>query len=170
MASNLSENFLVLSLRSESNSNLLDAIVRIKIELEGRGVLRTRRGIVGDYAEYLVTNALDLHLLENNSNKGFDALDHARARYEIKRRGDGKMTISGLPDPRDGYFDYLAAVLFDDDYRVLRALVIPNHVVIGAATMHKPNDFRVDLRKCFDKPGVRDITEVVQAVAAAPCL
>ena len=55
-------------------------------ELNARGVVRTYNSPVGDYAEWLVAEKMDLKL-EKNSKKGYDAYNLSTdTRYQIKSR------------------------------------------------------------------------------------
>ena len=54
--------------------------------LEQLGILRTKRLLQADYSEWLVSQWLDLKLLENPVAKGFDARDSQGRKYQIKGR------------------------------------------------------------------------------------
>ena len=98
-------------------------------ELRRRGVLRTANAPTGDLAEHLFCGAFSWERAAN-SQKGFDASDGDR-RFQIKgRRMDrpkASRQLSAIRSPEA--FDALAAVLFDKDYGVLRAAIIPSAVV-----------------------------------------
>jgi hypothetical protein len=76
-------------------------------ELRRHGVVRTRNA---DYSESLVAKALGLDL-QPNSTAGFDALDAAKRRYEIKGRrlssSNKSCRLSPLRNLDAGHFDYL---------------------------------------------------------------
>ena len=98
-------------------------------ELNRRGVLRTFNSPTGDLAEYLFCRAFSWDRADN-SQKGFDATDGVR-RFQIKGRWmhspKTSRQLSAIRSPEA--FDALAVVLFDRDYGVLRAAVIPSSVV-----------------------------------------
>ena len=98
-------------------------------ELRRRGVLHTANTPTGDLAEYLFCSALSWERAAK-SQKGFDAIDGDR-RFQIKgRRMDSPKAsrqLSAIRNPEA--FEALAAVLFDEDYCVLRAAIIPSAVV-----------------------------------------
>jgi len=54
--------------------------------LEEFGMIRTKRLLQADYSEWLVSQWLDLKLLENPVAKGFDARDSQGRKYQIKGR------------------------------------------------------------------------------------
>ena len=110
-----------------STLDLLGLYADILNELYDRGVLRTGNNPVADYAEHLVVRALSLSLAPV-STKGYDALDDRGVRYEIKSRRLTRRSrptrfsaIRGL-DGRP--FDYLVAVLFNEDFTVNQASVL----------------------------------------------
>ena len=104
-------------LRRYSESELLNLIYRATKELNKRGVIRTQN-LVGDYAEFLVSQKLNLKL-QTSSKKAIDAIDDSGKTYQIKARrltqGTSIPTIKSL---RSFDFDYLVLVLFNEDYSV----------------------------------------------------
>lgn len=52
-------------------------------ELKKRGVLRTKNNPVGDYAEWLVSHALNLTLAKNSS-AGYDALSQSEPNKRVQ--------------------------------------------------------------------------------------
>ena len=106
-------------------------------ELRTRDVLRSENNPTGDLAEFLFCKAYGW-TQASNSEKGFDATDGAGTRYQIKgrrlnrHRRDKSRQLSAIRDFKG--FDFLAAVLFDHDYRVERAALIPRAVVRGLST------------------------------------
>ena len=64
------------------------------------------------------------------------------------------------------HFDFLAGVLFNADYTVMRAAFIPRQVTIDRSTFIKrTNSHKFILRDDIWKaPGVRDVTAELQAI------
>ena len=120
----------MIDLKNLSSSSLLGLHARIMEELRRRCVVRSANIPTGDLAEFLFCRAFPWERMPN-AEKGFDARDSRCTRYQIKGRGlhsrSKSRQLSGIRD-FDG-FDTLAAVLFDDKYRVSRAALIPNAVV-----------------------------------------
>lgn len=115
-------------LRSSSTGEVLALHVRVMHELRRRGLSRTGNNLVADLAEHLVERALNLKL-ETNSRTGFDATDAKGQRYEIKARRSTRTSrpthLSALRGLHLRHFDRLVAVLFDEDFSVSRAVVLP---------------------------------------------
>ena len=145
-----------LSLRS-----LLGLHAAIVEELRLRGVVRSTNNPTGDLAEYLFCRAFSWQQ-ESNSKRGFDARDSGGTRYQIKgrrpHRRNKSRQLSAIRD-LDG-FDTLAAVLFDDKYRVWRAALIPNAVVRERCTfVERTNSYKFVLTDdVWDDKRVKDVT------------
>lgn len=142
-------------------------------ELRRRRVVRTANAPLGDYAEHLLARAFGW-TLSPNSGAGYDAVCGAGNRYQIKARrlrndvpSERQLgVLRGLPD---GRFDHLASILFDADFAVRRAAIVPHAVVAARAsrTSHV-NGWRFMLDDTvWAEPGVRDVTEEVTAAARA---
>jgi hypothetical protein len=100
---------------------LLAAHSAILEELQSRKVVRSKNNPTGDYAEWLVCKKLGLTPTAN-STKGYDAVDSRGRKYQIKGRRvtpTNKSTLLGvIRNYEAGNFDYLVAVVFDQDWRV----------------------------------------------------
>ena len=109
-------------------SDLFALYARTIEELRRRGVTRSGNNPVSDYAEYLCARALKLTLVAK-STKGYDALDASGARYEIKGRRitphSASRQLGVLRELDEKPFDYLAAVLFREDFQVWKACLLP---------------------------------------------
>lgn len=163
----LSHNRVVDSLRDKSITGLLALHAAIMEELRERGVLRSANNPTGDLAEYLFCKAF-AWTQEANSKKSFDAIDDACKRYQIKgRRLHRRNTSRQLSAIRDlDGFDVLAAVLFDHNYRTLRAILIPAAVVRDRSTYTAhTNSHRFLLQDdVWDAPGAKDVTDRLRAM------
>ena len=155
------------SLRTKSIADLLALHSAIMEELRRRDVLRSANNPTGDLAEHLFCSAFGW-AQENNSTKAFDATDDDGTRYQIKgrrihRRARSRQ-LSAIRD-LDG-FDILAAVLFDENYRVLRAGLIPAAIVREHATYTEhTNSHRFMLYDgIWDASGVIDAFEQLRSV------
>ncbi len=111
---------------------LLTLLGDILDELGERGVVRSRNNPVADYAEWIVSRALNLKL-QANSTQGFDALDSAGMRYEIKGRRlhpkNESRQLSFIRNLDKQQFDILIGVLFWRDFSILEAYKIPHHLI-----------------------------------------
>ena len=158
----------MMDLESKSVTDLLAMHVAAIEELRARGVLRSANNPTGDLAEFLFCKAFGWSQ-ENNSAKAFDATDRGGTRYQIKaRRVHRRNPSRQLSAIRtlDG-FDMLAAVLFDDDYRITRAALIPASVVRSHAKyVEHTNSHKFLLRDhIWTLDGVRDVTAELRRVA-----
>lgn len=138
-------------------------------ELRHRDVVRTGNAPLGDYAEYLFARAFSWKLTPNSATN-YDAESEGGERYQIKARrlrnnAAGELGIMrGLPDKS---FDYLAAVLFNRDFAVNRAAIIPHaNVASRAAHIKHVNGWRFMLDdSVWQIAGVQDVTEAIRSAA-----
>lgn len=123
-------------LQNASLMELLQLFAGIQRELRARGVSRTANNPVADYAEYLVAEALGLQRAPN-SEKGFDAVAPDGTRYEIKSRRLGSNSkptrFSAIRKLEEYHFDYVVAILFNEDFGVSRAVSLPHSAVTRLA-------------------------------------
>jgi hypothetical protein len=155
-------------------AELLRLFCGILSELRRRGVIRSSNNPVADYTERLVATALSLDL-QSKSTTGFDGADRKGKKYEIKGRRVTKENrstqlgvIRGL---EQGHFDYLAGVLFSEDFAVTRACLVPREVVLRVAK-YRPhvNGWILHLRpSLWTEGGVRDISESIRAAERVVC-
>ena len=136
--------------------------------LRDRDILRSKNNPVGDYAEFLTCRALSLNLADK-STKGHDATDDNGLRYEVKARrltdDNGSRQLSAIRSLEERHFDFLIGVLFDAEFRIVRAAMIPWDIINTVAT-YKPhtNAWVVILRESlWDQTGVRDVTDKLVA-------
>jgi hypothetical protein len=115
-----------------SDLELLSLHSEILTQLRFRGVIRTKNNPVGDYAEWLVSKALGMTLL-SNSSAGADATDTDGMKVQIKARrvtpDNPSRQLSALRNYEAADFDYLIAVIFDENYNVLDAYKIQHEVI-----------------------------------------
>lgn len=106
-------------------------------ELKTRNVVRTKNNPVGDYTEWLVSKALKLNLA-NNSAAGYDGVDEKGIKYQIKGRRitpeNKSRQLSAIRKLKEKDFDYLIGVIFDKDYSVIDAVVVPHEAVVEYST------------------------------------
>lgn len=106
-------------------------------ELRRRKVVRTQNNPVGDYTEWLVSRALDLKL-EGNSAIGYDAINERGIRYQIKGRRLAQKNhacqLSAIRNLHDKLFHFLAVVVYDTNYDIIHAVLMPHATVCKYAT------------------------------------
>ncbi|MER8646815.1 hypothetical protein [Mesorhizobium sp. M1252] len=144
---------------------------QIMDELRDREIVRTGNAPLGDYAELLFATAFGWSL-ESNSSSGHDATDAAGLRYQIKSRRiaprNASRQLSAIRRLPDNTFDFLAAVLFDESYRVTKAVVIPHEVVVRRAKrVEHTNSWRFILHESvWGEEGARDVTAAIISTSA----
>lgn len=146
-----------------SVAELLVLHAQIGEELRERGVVRSANNPTGDLAEYLFCRAFGWQQAPN-SVRGYDAIGPDGTRYQIKgrriHRRNKSRQLSAIRDIEKGHFQVLAAVLFDDDFQVMKAALVPVELVVERSTfIAHTNSNRFMLRDdVWSAPGVRDVT------------
>ena len=111
---------------------LLALHARIAEELRDRGIARTSNNPTGELAEHLFCTAFGW-IPAGNSSANIDASAPDGIRYQIKgrriTRHNQSRQLSAIRDLKGRHFDFLAGVVFTEDYRVRRAALIPYAVV-----------------------------------------
>jgi hypothetical protein len=100
---------------------------------------------------------------------GYDAVGHDGVRYQVKgrrvHRRNKSRQLSAIRDIGGGHFDILAGVLYDDDFNVMKAALVPIAVEIERSpVVAHTNSNRFLLRDdIWSAPGVRDVTDEIKA-------
>jgi hypothetical protein len=157
-------------IRDASVRQLLRIHADVLSELRDREIVRTGNSPLGDYAELLFATAFSWELA-NNSSAGHDAVDRDGRRYQIKARRvtsrNKSRQLSAIRKLPEATFDYLACVLFDENYAILKAIIIPHMLVtrIVKRTEHT-NSWRLMLTdNVWNLDGVRDVTSELREAA-----
>lgn len=158
----------MINLTSPSNRELLKLYTELMTELRSRGIVRTSNGPGADVAEGLVAKALSL-TLNAASTAGYDGIDPNGRKIEVKcrrltRHNDSRQ-LSAIRNLESAHFDFLAGVLFNEDFSVMKAALIPYQVVKDHAVFVKhTNGWKFVLRdSIWTLPGVEDITSRLKA-------
>jgi len=153
---------------SLSTRELLALYASLLDALRSRGVLRSANNPLADYAENLCERAMGWKLVKK-STAGHDAIDAEGRKVEIKARRitaeNGSRQLSAIRAIELQRFDFLAAILFDREFGIIRAALIPFAIVkeLGKLSAHT-NSWRFILRdSIWELPGVEDITERLKA-------
>jgi hypothetical protein len=148
---------------------LLALHARVSEELRERRLTRSSNNPTGDLSEYMFCIAFGWNRT-GNSNAHVDAVDSEGNRYQIKgrrvTRQNKSRQLSAIRDLGASHFDFLAGVLFAEDYCVMRAAIIPRAVIVERASfVERTNSHRFLLRdEVWDAPGVRDVTARLRTV------
>jgi len=160
-----------LDLDALTDRELLVLYGRVLDSLRSRGTTRSANNPVADYAEGLCKKALKLKLAKK-STTGYDGTDPSGKKIEIKARRitkeNGSRQLSAIRGIGSHHFDYLAGVLFNADFSVMKGCLIPYAVVKehGKHNVHA-NSHRFLLRdSVWSVSGVRDITESLKRAEA----
>ena len=149
---------------------LLNLHGKVLEELRTREIIRSSNNPVGDYAEYIYCQAFGWKLADN-SEKDADAVGDDGARYQIKgrrmTRHNASRQLGALRRLPEKNFDYLAGVLFNEDFTILRAALIPHALVLGNAKyVEATNSCRFLLRdEVWDWPEVEDVSAKLRTAA-----
>ena len=158
-----------MNLNEKSLAELLELHVNINSELRDREVLRSANTPTGDLAEYLFCKAFEWEQAKN-SVKSYDATDKAGKKYQIKGRRlhalNSSRQLSALRNLKDGGFDSLAGIIFDCNYKILRAAIIPHRVVLSNSTyVAHSNSHRFLLKDyIWEDKAVVDVTSTLKKV------
>jgi hypothetical protein len=105
-------------------------------ELRARAVVRTGNNPVGDYTEWLVAKALGLTLAANSAS-GYDAISPTGVRFQIKGRRvterNRSRQLSAVRNLASCDFEFLVAVVFDEAFELLEAVMVPHSAVLDHA-------------------------------------
>lgn len=151
---------------------LLHAHGALMDELRRRDVMRSANNPIGDLAELLFCRAFGW-AREGNSAAGFDARDAAGMRYQIKARriteAPGSRQLSAIRNLASDPFDHLAAVLFDRDFDIHRAALVPIAVVKAAVrrSSHTNSDVLHLRDELWQHADVRDVTDTLRAAVGS---
>ena len=134
-------------------------------------MIRSSNNPVGDYAEHLLCSAFGWRQA-GNSEKDADAIGKDGTRYQIKSRRltshNTSRQLSALRRLPEKNFDYIAAVLFNLEFSILRAALIPHALVLEHSNYVKAtNSWRFMLTdQVWDWPGVEDVTATLRDAIA----
>lgn len=159
----------MIDLASQTDRNLLMLYAELMAEMRRRKLTRSSNGPGADVAEGLVAKALTL-TLNTASTAGYDGIDPQGRKIEVKCRRltphNGSRQLSAIRNIESAHFDFLAGVLFNEDFTVMRAALIPYSVVKEHAKFVKhTNGWKFVLRdSVWSLPGVEDITSRLKRV------
>jgi hypothetical protein len=148
---------------------LLALHAQVADELRVRGITRSSNNPTGDLAEYLFCKAFGWEQA-GNSHANIDAVAADGTRYQVKGRRitrfNNSRQLSAIRDLKGGHFDFIAGILFNEDYSVMRAALIPHCVALARAKfVERTNSHRFLLQDdVWSAPGVQDVTAALKAV------
>ncbi len=159
----------MIPLDSLPSAELLRLHAAATDELRRRGVVRSSNNPVGDLSEFLFCKAFGWEMAPKSA-KAADAVCRDGKLYQVKGRRitayNPSRQLGVIRELDEANFDVLAAVLFAEDYAVLRAAIIPHAAVLAGATFIKrTNSWRFMLRdSVWDQTDTQDMTDELRAV------
>src|SRR5260370_14006251 len=112
-----------MNLSNLSPPELLALHAKVADELRTRGITRSANSPTGDLAEYLLCKAFGWKQA-GNLHANVDAISSDGIRYQIKGRRitryNSSRQLSAIRDLGGSHFDFLATVLFNEDYGIIR--------------------------------------------------
>lgn len=112
--------------------DLLRQYTAVIDELKSRGIVRTNNAPLGDFTEWLIAKSMDLQLAPN-SKAGYDAISDAGVKFQIKARrvtpDNNSRQLGAIRKYKEADFDYLVAVIFDENFSLIEAYLIPHEIV-----------------------------------------
>jgi hypothetical protein len=171
MAAIISPDDVIAFLPTAKVNTLLGLHAEILEELRKREIVRSSNAPLGDYAELLFSRAFSWKL-QNNSASGHDAADEGGLRYQIKSRRitshNQSRQLSFIGRLPDKTFNFLAGALFNADYSVYRAAIVPHSLLLPLSRFSKhANGWLFKLEdEIWTMSGVRDVTDELRAAAA----
>lgn len=157
---------------SATVSELLASYARTLAELRDRGIVRSANAPAGDYAEWLIAQALGGARAATLSAKSWDVRVATGERIQVKcrlvasPRRPGQIQTSPF---RSWDFEMAAFVLLGDrDYSVVRAVLVPAAVAqeAGRWRSHVNGYVVMMTAELLGHPEGRDITQALRAVTA----
>jgi hypothetical protein len=153
-----------------SPPQLLKLHASIGDELRTRGITRSSNNPVGDFAEYLFCRAFGWKQADNSA-KSADAICSEGRLYQVKSRRPTRHNpsrqLSAMRALDEGGFDFLAGVIFAEDYTVHRAAIVPHALVLQKSVyVEYTRSWKFYLRDAvWEWPGVKDVTEVMRSTS-----
>ena len=157
-----------------SNLNTLELLklqASAVAELRARDVVRTNNNPIGGYAEKLAEKALGL-TLETNSQIGHDAKDVHGLRYEVKARRvtstNPSRQLSSIRQLNEKHFDWLLAIIFNEEFEVEQAVLLPHEAIADYATHREHTNSHILVMKgaVLKDARLKDITERIKNAQA----
>lgn len=161
----------ILNLGALTIKDLFKLHEDIFVELIERNIVHSSNNIIANYSEKLSCEGLELQQMPE-STKGYDAIDKNGFKYEIKGRKptakNKSRQLSAIRSLDLKLFDYLVAVLYEEDFEVKRAAKIPHDIVLKHSVYTKhTNSWIFQIRdEVWRLRGVVDITAEIKYAEA----
>lgn len=159
---------MAIDLEKLTVTELLGGFADILDELKARKIVRSTNNPVGDLSELLFCKTFNW-VQEKNSKAGFDAIDVKNdIRYQIKGRrltpSNKSRELGAIRKIESNEFHFLAAILFNSDFSIYKAVIIPHSVVLECSKIvNHTNASKFLLTDTIIKrPETQDVTKNIQ--------
>ena len=151
---------ILQALEELAERDLLRRHAAVIAELKRRGVVNNANNPIGGYTEWLVCRRMELRPAPNNQT-GYDATNDNGDRFQIKGRRSAAdpVQFSPIRNFNKHNFDFVIAVIYDEDYLVRMAAMIPYEIVPALSRFQRYiNGHILSLNQdSLNRDGVRDI-------------
>ena len=115
-----------------TDEDLLTLYAELMEHLRDRGLIRSSNNPVADYAERVAVERMKLKRA-GKEERGFDATDRGRNKYQVKgrrlTRHNQSRQLGVIRNLDEHLFDYLVAVIFGEHFEVLEIWSVPYNFV-----------------------------------------
>ena len=122
----------IANLKKLKEQSLLKLYADLMEELRVRELIRSSNNPVADYAEKVAVDYMGLQRV-GKEKRGYDAIDKQKRRYQIKgrriTRHNKSRQLGVIRNLDEKLFDYLIAVIFNEDFSVEEIWRIPYRYV-----------------------------------------
>jgi hypothetical protein len=119
-------------LKNMDEQRLLKLYSELMEELRDRELIRSSNNPVADYAEKIAVEYMGLTRL-GKEERGYDAVEKNKQRYQIKgrrvTRHNNSRQLGVIRNLDEKLFDYLIAVIFNEDFSVNEIWKVPYRFV-----------------------------------------
>ena len=118
--------------KNMNDQELLQHYSLLMEELRTRNIVRSSNNPIADYAEKVAVEELGL-IRAGKEERGYDAIDNQGIKYQIKGRRNtkhnGSRQLGVIRNIDERLFDYLIAVIFNEDFDIKEIWKIPYQFV-----------------------------------------
>ena len=133
-----------------NDQKLLGLYADLMEELRSRELVRSSNNPVADYAEKVAVEYLGLQRAPKEE-RGFDALDKQKKKYQIKgrriTRHNKSRQLGVIRNLEEKLFDYLIAVIFNEDFSEFEIWQIPYNFIKKNSRFSKHQNGHIFLAK-----------------------
>ena len=122
----------ISNFKNMNEQSLLNLYSELMEELRNRELIRSSNNPVADYAEKVAVECVGLSRV-GKEERGYDAIDGGNRRYQIKgrriTRHNSSRQLGVIRNLNEKLFDYLIAVIFNEDFSVSEIWKVPYRFV-----------------------------------------